>query len=163
VKTVAARLLELRHPGRPSSLAIMLGFIACLSLLATSTIGTRLRVERATSQPAVDASAVPIPHRVSATAAAPPSAAEFTQILAGTGNAYASAHGERTRIGRVHCVSPSAGKYMCSYVTKAPGARAQCHIVQARWTPDDLDSFAVTLSGRAARCATLRQAIRSLK
>jgi hypothetical protein len=40
---------------------------------------------------------------------------------------------------------------------------AECDLVRAIWTPMDIDSFKVTLSGRAGRCGTLREAIQSLQ
>jgi len=51
---------------------------------------------------------------------------------------------------------------MCSYESRAPGRDPDCHIVQARWTPQTASTFTVTLSGRVARCGTLRAALRSL-
>jgi hypothetical protein len=34
--------------------------------------------------------------------------------------------------------------------------------MQARWTPHSASTFTVTLAGRVPRCATLRDALRSL-
>jgi hypothetical protein len=51
---------------------------------------------------------------------------------------------------------------MCSYAARKPGAPTQCHIMQARWTPNRASTITVTLAGRADRCGTLREALRSL-
>jgi hypothetical protein len=98
----------------------------------------------------------------SGTADAPPTAAEFAEQFFATANAYAAEHGHAVRLGRAHCVQASPGHYMCSYESQAPGQAAQCHVVQARWTPNAASTFTVTLSGRAARCGSLRAALRSL-
>jgi hypothetical protein len=35
-------------------------------------------------------------------------------------------------------------------------------VMQARWTPQAASTITVTLAGRAGRCGTLREALRSL-
>ena len=92
-----------------------------------------------------------------------PSAAEFAAVLVGTTNGYAAAHGDPSRIANPDCVEGSAGRYMCSFVRKRPGGAKECHIMQARWTPDTTSSFTVTLAGRAARCGSLHAALLSLQ
>ncbi len=94
---------------------------------------------------------------------APPDAAEFARGLAATTRAYAVAHGAAARIVDVHCVEASSGHYMCSYAVIRPHRAAECHLMQAIWTPERASTYTVTLAGRVARCATLRQAIRSLR
>jgi hypothetical protein len=51
---------------------------------------------------------------------------------------------------------------MCSYTITEPGSDAGCHLMQARWTPTRASTYTITLAGRVKRCATLRQALRSL-
>ncbi len=99
------------------------------------------------------------------TKAAPPgapTATDFAVTFAGTANAFSKAHGSASRIARVHCVQASRGHYMCSYAVVRPQTEPECHLMQARWTPGRASSYEVTLSGRADRCGSLREAIRSL-
>jgi hypothetical protein len=51
---------------------------------------------------------------------------------------------------------------MCSYAVVRPQTEPECHLMQARWTPGQASSYEVTLSGRADRCGSLREAIHSL-
>jgi hypothetical protein len=97
-----------------------------------------------------------------ATAGDVPSARKFARILAGSSNQYGKEHAAPERIRRVHCVPGSPGDYMCSYVVVRSGAQSECHLIQARWTPDAASTYTVTLSGRTARCRTLRDALDSL-
>ncbi len=90
-------------------------------------------------------------------AAATLTADAFGQALAGTANQFAGPE----RITNVHCVQPDPGDYMCSYAVVRRG-RAECHLMQGSWSPDTLQ-IEVTLAGRTKRCATLRDAIRSLQ
>lgn len=94
---------------------------------------------------------------------APPSAGGFAQTFVGLTNAYAQANGEATRVSSPHCVQASRGHYMCAYVVSRPSGRRECHLMQAQWTPGALSTFHVTLSGRAGRCGTVREAVRSLR
>ena len=66
-----------------------------------------------------------------------PTATQFAHNFVGTTNAYAQAHGDSRRIANADCVQASRGHYMCSTIT-------------------------VTLAGRADRCGSLRDALRSL-
>jgi hypothetical protein len=91
-----------------------------------------------------------------------PSATDFTAKFVGVSNAYAIEHGDAGRIGNPHCVEAAAGRYMCSYAVVRPGALTECHLMQARWTPNVTSSFTVTLAGRAGKCGSLREAIRTL-
>jgi hypothetical protein len=97
-----------------------------------------------------------------ADATAAPTAGDFATTFAGTANAYSKAHGSSSRIARVHCVQASRGHYMCSYAVVRPQRAPECHLMQARWTPGQASSYEVTLSGRADRCGSLREAIASL-
>lgn len=98
-------------------------------------------------------------HREGSTA---PSAAKFARLLAGSSNQYGREHSAPERIRRVHCVQASSGHYMCSYAVVQTTAASECHLIQARWTPHASSTYTVTLSGRTARCQTLRDAIDSL-
>jgi hypothetical protein len=91
-----------------------------------------------------------------------PSAATFGQMLAGVANQYAQEHGRRERIRAVDCVQASPTRYMCSYAVTRTRTRTECHLIQARWAPRAASSFVVTLSGRTARCGSLREALDSL-
>jgi hypothetical protein len=91
-----------------------------------------------------------------------PTAREFARRLIGVTNAYAAASGDAARIANANCVRASRVEYMCSYASKRPGGRAECHIMQGRWTPNAASTITVTLAGRANRCGTLREALRSL-
>lgn len=94
---------------------------------------------------------------------APPSPVEFGRTFVGVTNAFAETHGELERVSAPHCVQGNRGHYMCAYtVTRADG-RDECHLMQAEWTPNQLDTFRVTLSGRARKCGSVRQAVRSLR
>jgi hypothetical protein len=129
-------------------------FFAALALVACATaLGVYVLAPSAASH---DAPAT------AAAAPAAPTAAQFAHNFVGTTNAYAAANGDATRIGNVDCVQASRGHYMCSYSAKRPGAPAECHIMQARWTPNAASTITVDLAGRAARCGTLREALRSL-
>ncbi len=95
--------------------------------------------------------------------AATPSATEFAETLVGVTNQYTTDHGQHARFTRVHCVEAAPGKYMCSYAIARPNRRAECHLMQATWTPDRTSSITVRLAGRTGRCGTLRQAIATLR
>jgi hypothetical protein len=94
---------------------------------------------------------------------AAPAAAEFAREFTGITNQYATQSGDGTRIAQVDCVQASRGHYMCSYAILRPSQPAECHVMQAVWTPTDVSSFKVTLSGRSTRCASLRDALHSLQ
>lgn len=115
----------------------------------------------AATAPAATAATPPVVEPLSSTAAAAPAAVDFADIFVSTANAYARAHHDAKRIGHADCVQAAPGRYMCSYRAMLPG-RSECHLVQARWTPELASSFTVTLAGRVKRCATLREALRSL-
>jgi len=108
------------------------------------------------------AAATPPLRPASPTAASAPSAAGFAVVFLSTAGAYARAHGDPARIADPDCVEAARGRYMCSYRTLRPGHSAQCHLVQARWTPQLASAYTVTLAGRVKRCGTLREALRSL-
>jgi hypothetical protein len=77
-------------------------------------------------------------------------------------NQMAAQPGDGGRIGNVDCVQASKGHYMCSYGVFRPSRPVECHVMQAEWTPHELDSFAIKMSGRVGRCGSLREAISSL-
>src|SRR5579872_411506 len=129
---------------------IVYGFLAVIALVSVAAYVSLTRGSR----PAFVAAA--------SAAIAPPSAADFGATFTGAANAYAKAHGERRRLVKPDCVEAAPGRYMCSYAVARAGRRLECHLIQARWDPSRLASYDVTLSGRAARCGTLRDAIRSL-
>jgi len=145
-----------------------LGLVACAALAVTCSVALLARADDLQAGPlAIAALATDRPGPADAVpleaAEAPPSAAEFADEFFATANAYAVEHGHAARVGRAHCVQASPGHYMCSYESRAPGRAPQCHIVQAQWTPQTASTFTVTLSGRVARCGTLRAALRSLQ
>ena len=84
-------------------------------------------------------------------------------VLVGTTNGFAAAHRDAARIANPDCVQGSVGRCMCSLMRKHPGDARECHIMQAKWTPDTASSFTVILAGRAARCGSLREALLSLR
>src|SRR6187551_2782229 len=96
-------------------------------------------------------------------AEAPPTATEFAGLFVGATDRYAKAHGDDARIVRPHCVAAAPGRYMCAYSVEKPGVQKECHLMQARWTPERASAFTVTLSGRTRKCGSLREAIRSLQ
>src|SRR3954452_3448949 len=89
---------------------------------------------------------------------AAPNAHEFARELAGMTNQFAAQQGDNGRLRNVDCVQASRGHYMCSFAVLRPAQPAECHIIQAVWTPAAVDSFKVTLSGLAGRCGSLREA-----
>ena len=91
-----------------------------------------------------------------------PSAAEFGHDFVATANAYALAHASAARLTNPDCVQASRGRYMCSYAISRPGRAVECHVMQARWTPDEASTFTVTLAGRTTRCESLRAALAAL-
>jgi hypothetical protein len=130
-----------------------------LALVACATVGAFGVLTRGSEDTA--AAATPTKYAKAAPAATP-TATEFAATFAGTANAYSKAHGSPSRIARVHCVQASRGHYMCSYAVVRPQRAQECHLMQARWTPGQESSYEVTLSGRADRCGSLREAIASL-
>jgi hypothetical protein len=92
----------------------------------------------------------------------PPGAAGFAEVLVSTSNAFAEAHGDPARLSKAHCVEASSGHYMCAYLVSRPGRAEECHLVQAHWAEEQYSSFTIVLSGRARRCGSVREAVRSL-
>jgi hypothetical protein len=103
-----------------------------------------------------------------ASTAATPSATEFAAEFIGVTNQYAKEHGDTGRAGHAHCVQAAPGRYMCAYRVTRNGTSMTrngtwtCHLMQARWTPDQASTITVTLAGRTGTCTTLKEAIRSL-
>ena len=134
---------------------VVLAAVACVILAGTYAIGTSGAARSSVGRPVADVARRP--------AAASSSAAEFARDLVGLTKAYATEHGDPTRLADVDCVRASAGHYMCSYAAVRPDGARECHLMQARWTPQLASSFTVTLAGRTRKCGTLREAIRSLR
>jgi len=127
------------------------------SILVSTSLGLAALVCASTS------AAATAPHRPAASAAASaPTADGFAVVFLSTANAYARAHGDPARITDPDCVEAAHGRYMCSYRTLRPGHARECHLMQARWTPELASAYTVTLAGRVQRCATLRDALHSL-
>jgi hypothetical protein len=91
-----------------------------------------------------------------------PTAAEFANDLAGTANQYGNEHAADAHLARTHCVQPAAGRYMCSFAVVHADGSSECHLIQARWTPEADSTITVTLAGRVARCGSLRAAVNSM-
>jgi hypothetical protein len=92
----------------------------------------------------------------------PPDAAGFADVLVSVSNAFAVKQGDPTRLSHAHCVQGTRGHYLCAYLVSRPGRADQCHLMQAEWARERASSFTVVLSGRARRCGSVREAIRSL-
>jgi hypothetical protein len=136
---------------------VSIALVACAFGLATYGLGERVAgtADDQSLPPAAAASAQSI-H------GAAPDAKEFGRQLAGMTNQFAAQQGDDARLDRVDCVQASRGHYMCSFALLRPSRPVECHLIQAIWTPMEIDSFKVTLSGLAARCGSLREALRSL-
>jgi hypothetical protein len=91
-----------------------------------------------------------------------PTAAQFAHDLAGGANKYGVEHSADARLTHTHCVQAARGNYMCSFAVVHGDGSSECHLIQARWTPDAASTFTVTLSGRVSRCGSLREAVHSL-
>ena len=96
-------------------------------------------------------------------ARATPTAAMFAETVETLGNTYATVHHDARRLENADCVQASPGHYMCSYLLTSPNRPAQCHLIQARWTPERASTITVTLGSRVLRCGTLKEALRSLR
>jgi hypothetical protein len=92
----------------------------------------------------------------------PPNASGFARVLVSVSNVFAARQGDPTRLSHAHCVEASRGHYMCAYLVTRPGRATECHLMQAEWARERASSFTVVLSGRARRCGSVREAIRSL-
>lgn len=97
----------------------------------------------------------------SITSARDRSAATFAAEFVGATNQYAKQHAMTDRISNAHCVEAAPSRYMCSYVNNRRASRT-CHLMQARWNPQQSPTITITLAGRTDRCGTLRDAIHSL-
>jgi hypothetical protein len=136
--------------------ALSLGVVVCLAAISAYGLGNHLLAKPHPTTALVRASA-PSLHGPA------PGPAEFARQLAGMANQLAAAQGEDARLDQVDCVQASAGHYMCSYAIQRPSQPAECHVIQAIWTPTEIDSFKVTLSGLAGKCGSLREALHSLE
>jgi hypothetical protein len=146
----------LAYLGRPR-----LGFAILVVVVAIVALGTYLAAGNGAAKP-------PRP-RVQSPAASsgsafgpPPNAKGFAEVLVSVSNAFAARQGDPTRLSRAHCVEATRGHYMCAYLVSRPGRPDECHLMQAEWARERASSFTVVLSGRARRCGSVREAIRSL-
>ena len=96
-------------------------------------------------------------------ASAPPSANDFATAFIGVSNQYASTLVDGPRFVNAHCVEAARGRYMCAYATVWRGRAAECHLMQARWTPQAASTITITLSSRTPLCGSLREALDSLR
>ena len=158
MKVATPTLFEVRTLKRPRIVHVLVALVVCAAG-ATYMLATLLGAAHAQTR------ATPVSPTTAAQPSSPaaPTAARFAHQLAGTANAYAEAHGDPTRLRDVDCVRASAKRYMCAYATQRPGSPQQCHIMQARWTPEEASTFTVTLAGISSRCGSLREALRSMK
>ena len=152
---------------------LMLGAVAALVALGTYVGGNRLAsaarpartvAARPVARPAPRLLSsrrqqVPTPEQEFGPA---PTAAGFAEVLVSTSNAFAQDQGAAARLTHAHCVQASRGHYMCAYLVERPGRPSECHLIQAHWAEEPGSSFTVVLSGRARRCGSVREAVRSL-
>jgi hypothetical protein len=148
---------------------LMLGAVTALVALGTYLGGNRLA---SAAPPAREPAARAAPRALSSPSqqvltpeqefGPAPTAAGFAEVLVSTSNAFAHDHGDATRLTRAHCVQASRGHYMCAYLVERPGKPGECHLIQAHWAEERASSFTVVLSGRARRCGSVREAVRSL-
>jgi hypothetical protein len=127
--------------------------VACAVAAGTYALGSRLGSDTHEAAAVVPALSL---H------GAAPGAGEFARLFAGMTNQMAAQQDDGARIRNVDCVQASKGHYMCSYGIVRPSQPVECHVVQAEWTPTEVDSFRVKMSGRVGRCGSLREALRSL-
>ena len=134
------------------------GFLILAVVTTVAGSGTYLAADR------VSAKAPPRPTQLSADPGfgPPPDAVGFAHVLVSVSNAFAAGQGDPTRLSHPHCVEASRGHYMCAYVVSRPGRADECHLMQAEWARERASSFTVVLGGRARRCGSVREAIRSL-
>lgn len=137
------------------SVALFVTAVACgtYGLGGWSASGSRTATAAPSAAPATRADSLHGPA---------PDAREFARELTGMANQLAAQSGNKARLDKVDCVSPRRGKYMCSFALLRPAQQAECHLIQATWTPAAVDSFKVTLAGLTTRCGSLREAIDSL-
>ena len=135
---------------------LMFGAVTGLVALATYLGGNRLAHA---APPARERQQVLTPEQEFGPA---PTAAGFAEVLVSTSNAFAQDQGAAARLTHAHCVQASRGHYMCAYLVKRPGRPSECHLIQAHWAEERASSFTVVLSGRARRCGSVREAVRSL-
>jgi hypothetical protein len=155
-------------PGRLTALSFAV--VVCLAAMSAYGLGGHLlgkpHPAAALALPPAPAPApapAPVPARAPSLHGPAPGPAEFARQLAGMANQLAMEQGEDERLDRVDCVQASTGHYMCSYAVLRPSRPIECHVIQAIWTPTQVDSFKVTLSGLAGKCGSLREALHSLQ
>ena len=140
---------------------VALGLIACVVAVVTYLVPTHLSSHDARSATRIVADSGSANRAVHAEAT--PTAAQFAVLLVTASNVHGAQHHQPQRLQNADCVQASRGHYMCSYAVVRPRQAAECHLIQAEWTPNAASDFTVTLSGRVSRCATLKDALASLK
>ena len=160
----------LARAGQSPAGFLMLGVVTGLVALGTFLLAGWLPSTAPASQPPAVVAAAPhafSPLRRQALSpkqafGPAPTAAGFAEVLVSTSNAFAKEHGDATRLTHAHCVQASRGHYMCAYLVARPGQQGECHLIQAHWAEEGASAFTVVLSGRARRCGSVREAVRSL-
>lgn len=144
---------------------VALGLIACVVAGVTYLVPTHLSSHDARSATRIvsSRSAKSGSANGSIHAEATPTATQFAVLLVTASNVHGAQHHQPQRLQNADCVQASRGHYMCSYAVVRPRQAAECHLIQAEWTPNAASDFTVTLSGRVSRCATLKDALASLK
>jgi hypothetical protein len=128
--------------------------LACAVAAGTYALGSRVDAVSHATAPAAGGESL---H------GAAPGAHEFARLFAGMTNQMAQQQGDGARVRNVDCVQGAIrGHYMCSYGIFRPSQPVDCHVIQAEWTPTEVDSFRVKMAGRVGRCGSLREALRSL-
>jgi hypothetical protein len=143
VKSDTPRVLGARANGRFQRALVFAGLVACAAVC--SAVAAAAQLEAQTARVAV------------------PSAAEFARHFVALTDGFAQESGDVARVAHPDCVQASPGHYMCSYVVTRPGRTDECHLMQAKWTPERASTITVTLAGRTRQCGSLRQALDSLR
>lgn len=160
----------LARAGQSPAGFLILGVVTGLVALGTFLLAGRLAAAAPASHPPAVVAAAPhelSPQRKHGLSpkqefGPAPTAAGFAEVLVSTSNTFAKEHGDETRLTHAHCVQASRGHYMCAYLVARPGRQGECHLMQAHWAEEPASAFTVVLSGRARRCGSVREAVRSL-
>ncbi len=89
-----------------------------------------------------------------------PPAPLFTKLFIHVADTAAE-HGEH--VVRPHCDDAGGGHFICAYTVVSLDGAEECHLMQAKWTPESEDLFEITLAGRTGRCSSIRAAVNSLQ
>jgi hypothetical protein len=144
VRSEIPRVLGVRANARFQRGLVFAGLVACSAASTTVAVGAP-QLKAQTARVAV------------------PSAAEFARAFVALTDGFAQQSGDFARVAHPDCVQASPGHYMCSYVVTRPGRTDECHLMQAKWTPERASTITVTLAGRTRQCGSLRQAVHSLR